>query len=81
MLQLGYPLASAMCIYQVCHAVLGGSVGERMRSMLPRLEAHVRRLLPEPANAEATLTIADTDPVRMAASSAYHTLFSVGSAD
>ena len=75
--QLSYPLASVMCVYQVKRAVLGGNVGRWMIPQLPQLEQHVRRLLPEPVNSSATVTFAETDPVRMGVAAAYHTLFSI----
>ena len=76
-MQLSYPLASVMCIYQVKHASLGGDAAEGLRPVLPELLKRVQALLPEPVNAEATLSIAETDPVRMAAAAAYHRIFSI----
>ena len=76
MMQLSYPLASVMCIYQVKHAVLGGDVGKKMRPMIPHLTDFVKRLLPASVNESAMLSVAETDPVRMAMAAAYHRLFS-----
>ena len=75
LLQLSYPMASVMCIYQVRHAVLGGSVGERMKPLLPKLLDRVQSLLPKTVSPGATLTVAQTDPVRMAAAAVYHRIF------
>lgn len=75
MLQLAYPLASVMCAYQVKRAVLGGDVGERMRPMQAKLLQRVRELMPEPVSAEVTLSIAESDPVRMAVAAAYDRIF------
>lgn len=76
MMQLSYPLASVMCIYQVKHAVLGGDVGRKMLPLLPQLTEYVKRLLPAPVNETAVVSVADTDPVRMAVAAAYHRIFS-----
>ena len=77
MMQLSYPLASVMCIYQLKHAVLGGAVGRKMIPLLPQLTGYVKRLLPAPVNESAEVTVAETDPVRMAAAAAYHRIFSL----
>ena len=77
LLQLSYPLASVMCVYQVRHAALGGSVGERLKPLLPKLLQRVQSLLPVQVSNGVTLTVAETDLVRMAASVVYHRIFSL----
>ena len=77
MLELSYPLANVMCVYQVKHAILGGRIGERMGPLLDELVLRTRALLPEPARDCASISIAATDPVRMAVAAAYHRVFSV----